>query len=289
VKRAEKDEDVGAGGRPRRGDGTLVASLPCHTPPLKWKMFRFLSGRVAKSDFREDVSGSTSKPIFQGEFIAFSEFDRHALRALIKGIQKPFLRIAEIGSWTGKGSTKTIIGEIQGGRGVLYCIDHWQGNPGVQRHSDLVAKFDMLGTFRFNVASFGGGAVVKPMVMSSKDAAGVTKDNYFDLVFIDGDHSYDQTILDINLWLPKVASAGILCGHDCEARLGGGLTKARLWPAKNTDTAEGNDLFPVVHPGVILAVDEKFGSSVHLWAEETITLEDGKSGRSTVWDVSIRR
>jgi hypothetical protein len=252
-------------------------------------MFRFLSARIAKDDFRDDLSGSTSKPIFQGEFIAFSEFDRYALRALMRRIHKPFLRIAEVGSWKGKGSTRTIIGEIRGGRGVLYCIDHGQGNPGVQRHSDLVAKFDMFGTFQFNVSSFGGGALVKPMVMSSNDAAEVIKDNYFDLVFIDGDHSYDQTILDINLWLPKVASGGILCGHDCEARLGGVLTKARLWPAKNTDTVEGNDLFPVVHPGVILAVDEKFGSSVHLWAEEIITLEDGNSGRSTIWDVSIGR
>lgn len=252
-------------------------------------MLKFLAGKTATINSAEKPSRLVSKPIFRGEFIAFSEIDRYALADLIKRLRKPFLRIAEIGSWTGNGSTRAIVEEIRGGGGVLYCIDHWQGNPGVQRHQDLVSEYDMFATFRFNVSMFGGSKFVKPLVMTSKDASGIVKDSFFDLVFIDGDHSYDQTLSDIELWLPKVAQGGILCGHDCEERPAGPLDKSRLWENRTVDTIESHREFPRIHPGVILAVADKFGTSAHLWAEELITLEDGTVGRSTVWDVSVGR
>lgn len=226
-----------------------------------------------------------TKSIFTGNYVAFSEFDRYAIRTLIKKINKPFKQIAEIGSWIGNGSTKTIVEEIRG-EGVLYCIDHWRGNDNVRRHQDLVSNYDIFNTFKYQVSSYGGTEIVKPMVMSSRDAASVIGDRQFDLVFIDGTHSYDETISDIDLWLPKVASGGILCGHDCEARPDD-LDRNKLWENRNIDTIEGNNIFSHVHPGTILAVDEKFKGSAHLFAEEIITLEDTLIGRSTIWDISI--
>jgi predicted O-methyltransferase YrrM len=226
------------------------------------------------------------KPIFTGEFIAFSPFDRYALCALIRSIDKPFRRIAEIGSWTGKGSTAAIIEEITDGSGILYCIDHWHGNPNVQRHQDLVSKYDMFNTFRVNVSRCGGTEIVKPLVMSSRDAAAIIGEQIFDLIFIDGNHSYDETTSDIDLWLPKVAVGGILCGHDCEG-MPESFDKEYLWANRNNDSIEGNNIFSRIHPGVILSVHEKFGGKAHLWSEDTITLEDGTRGRSTIWDICV--
>ena len=211
------------------------------------------------------------KPIFKGEFIAFSEFDKYALRTLIREIDKPFKRIAEIGSWAGNGSTRAIVEEIREGGGVLYCIDHWQGNSNVQRHRDIVSKFDMFATFNANVSSYGGEEIVKPLVMSSSDAAAVIKDHFFDLIFIDGDHSYDGTISDIDLWVPKVAIGGILCGHDCEKRAET-CNMDFLLSNKNMDTIEENCTSQQIHPGVILAIYNKFMGSAHLWAEDDIRL-----------------
>ena len=35
-----------------------------------------------------------------------------------------------------------------------------------------------------------------------------------DMVFVDGDHSYDQVCGDIRAWTPHLKENGILCGHD---------------------------------------------------------------------------
>jgi hypothetical protein len=39
-------------------------------------------------------------------------------------------------------------------------------------------------------------------------------DNYFDFIYIDGDHNYKAVKNDINIWWPKVKAGGILSGHD---------------------------------------------------------------------------
>lgn len=48
----------------------------------------------------------------------------------------------------------------------------------------------------------------------SADAAQQFESGFFDLIFIDGDHTYDGVIGDLNAWWPKVMAGGILCGDD---------------------------------------------------------------------------
>jgi len=48
---------------------------------------------------------------------------------------------------------------------------------------------------------------------TSEGAAEFFEDT-FDIVFIDGDHSYEQTSKDIKAWWPKVKEDGYLGGHD---------------------------------------------------------------------------
>ena len=45
-------------------------------------------------------------------------------------------------------------------------------------------------------------------------------DEYFDFVYIDGDHRYEYVVLDIKSWLPKVKKRGILGGHDYGNEIG---------------------------------------------------------------------
>ncbi len=38
--------------------------------------------------------------------------------------------------------------------------------------------------------------------------------NLLDFVYIDGDHSYEGVLADIDAWWPLIRSGGFLCGHD---------------------------------------------------------------------------
>jgi predicted O-methyltransferase YrrM len=73
---------------------------------------------------------------------------------------------------------------------------------------------------------------VTPMRLASNDAVNSFQDNSIDFLFIDADHTYEGCKQDIELWLPKVKTGGVIAGHDYD------------WA------------------GVKQAVDEKFGNRV---------------------------
>lgn len=226
-----------------------------------------------------------SKPLYLEQYPSFGDFDREALRRLIRRVAKPGTRMAEIGSWLGQGSTQIFVEELRAYQGTVGCVDTWQGSPNVERHQTLVRDFDVFATFLHNVGNASG--LVVPLRMDSMAAASTFADGSLDLVFLDGDHSYAATSQDIRAWLPKVAHGGILCGHDCEARLTW-LNRNRMVTNRDRDTLPSRrGAFAVNHPGVVVAVHETFGKSVHLWAEETIRLADGREGRSSLWDVRV--
>lgn len=64
-----------------------------------------------------------------------------------------------------------------------------------------------------NRVSFAGKrGIIKRM--TSAQAAPQIPDKSLDFVFVDGDHSYEGTKLDIQLWLPKIRAGGWIGGHD---------------------------------------------------------------------------
>ncbi len=69
---------------------------------------------------------------------------------------------------------------------------------------------------------------------SSKKASSEFPEEFFDFVYIDGDHAYESVNQDISLWTSKIKKTGILAGHDYD------------WP------------------GVKQAVDEKFKNKFKL-------------------------
>ncbi len=231
---------------------------------------------------------SSGKPIFTGDYIAFSPFDRVALAQLIRKVAHPACRMAEVGSWLGNGSTQIFLQELGPlPRSTLLCVDTWQGNPNVQRHQTIVAEYDVFGTFRSNVAAVASGIKVQALVADSVDAASFIADGAFDLVFIDADHSYGAVTADITAWRSKVRAGGILCGHDCEDRVTL-ENRARLLENQHTDAIPGDGTpFAVVHPGSVLAVHEAFAGQAMLCAETPVTLGDGTLGRSTIWYVQL--
>jgi hypothetical protein len=224
--------------------------------------------------------------IFTDTYPSFGSFDSEALRRLVGQIDSPVPRILEIGSWLGMGSTRVLIEALKPRGGILYCVDTFEGSPGVVRHREIANEFDVLATFRHNVSLSGGNDLAKILCMTSTDAAALIAPRSLDMVFIDGDHSYAQTNNDLSLWESKIHSGGILCGHDCESRLND-ENRSLILLNKNVDAISAKGHFRHHHPGVILAVHEKFGTRAHLWAEENILLPDGSIGRATLWDTTI--
>lgn len=49
---------------------------------------------------------------------------------------------------------------------------------------------------------------------TSKDAAATFHSKYFDLVYVDANHSYENVMEDLTLWFDKVKHRGILAGDD---------------------------------------------------------------------------
>jgi len=131
--------------------------------------------------------------------------------------------IAEIGSYKGK-STAAL---LAGCPGKVTAIDHWKGSldsNGVTQN--LLEIEDGYAAFMENV---GSAANLKIMKMSSLEAAGKLNGTVFDLVFIDGEHTYEAAKADGQTWLPKARK--IIAFHDYSEK----------WP------------------GVIQAVQEMFG------------------------------
>lgn len=214
-----------------------------------------------------------------------SEGDRHVLRHLIQSVSNKNIIAVEIGSFLGNGSTNVFFDEIKKKGGCLYCVDTWKGNKNVAWHAKLAAEYDLFSTFTYNVDLYGGSEIVKPLVMDSLSAAKIFKNNSCDLIFIDGDHSYEGIKSDIESWLPKLRKGGLLCGHDCEGRLSG-LDESLIKSNRDKDFIEiQNFKFAGVHPGIVLCVDEVFNSNAFLWAEEDLGT---KIGPSSIWHIDIQ-
>lgn len=229
------------------------------------------------------------KPIYTEEYVAFSPFDRIALAALIRHAAKPGCRMAEIGSWLGNGSTQVFLEELRGyPDSSLLCVDTWQGTPNAQRHLDIVAKFDVFSTFKMNVEKAASPVKLHALVSSSTASSPLIADAAFDLVFIDADHSYTAVQEDVAAWRSKVKPGGLLCGHDCEARVTPALQQ-RLLQNKDVDTINGEGTaFSLIHPGSILAIHEIFQGRASLCAEQPLRLPNGNSGCSTIWFTPIQ-
>ena len=99
---------------------------------------------------------------------------------------------------------------------ALFSIDAWK-NFDDSEYIDIANRTDdqqicLYANTTLRLQPFGERSIV--WRMTSKQAADVMPDNMLDFCYIDADHCYEAVKQDIDLWLPKVKSGGIICGHD---------------------------------------------------------------------------
>ena len=120
--------------------------------------------------------------------------------------------VAEVGVWRGEFS-REILDLCCPEK--LYLIDCWQTqDPEVYNdHKNIKQQeFDVVcEQVTKEFTRFPGVEVLRKF---SHEAAPMFEDEYFDWVYIDGNHSYEAVREDLNLWWPKIKRGGHLSGHD---------------------------------------------------------------------------
>ncbi len=143
----------------------------------------------------------------------------HTPEELTKLIQKFDVKtIVEIGVW--KGASSIHMAKQLPPDGKVYSVDHFAGSPELQEggYEDEFSK--LYDQFLSNVIHEKLTHKIVPIKMRSIEAAESLKNLKPDMVYIDGDHSYAETLADIRAWYPLVAGHGILCGDDFSLKEG---------------------------------------------------------------------
>ncbi len=193
------------------------------------------------------------------------------------------IRILEIGSWMGSSCLTwgEALHRFAGGRGHIVCIDPLvpyfdaeankaaleADNAAVQSSqsglvdemSALLAEDYVHDILLHNVATIAAPVTVAVLRQPSSAVLPTLPDASFDLVYVDGDHTYDAARFDLTQACRLVRDGGILCGDDLEAQLheiDPDFARAHTHVDFPTDPATRRQY----HPGVTLAVGEILGS-----------------------------
>lgn len=130
-------------------------------------------------------------------------------------------KIVEVGVFGGQ-SLLSIVDICVANNNKLYGIDPWDlinlsngKKPDQEFLLQLRSKLkECKETLDKIIEKYNYGETLELIRDFSPGVADKFEDKSLDLVFIDGDHSYNQVTTDLNAWLPKVKPGGILAGDD---------------------------------------------------------------------------
>ncbi len=126
------------------------------------------------------------------------------------GLQMPAgFSAVEVGSYLGA-STAFLGFAALHRAGTVHAIDPWTNDA-----MGAEGARDTWGEFRRNTEPFTHFIV--PHQGFSADVHARETAIPCDLLFIDGDHSYDAVVTDLRCWLPSLKRGGVLAMHDIDA------------------------------------------------------------------------
>ena len=96
----------------------------------------------------------------------------------------------------------------------LYMVDIWNCIPTQAGDASSPQRWhdDNLSNAQRLVKPFGKKAVF--LQGDSVEMSKEVEDKSLDFVYLDGDHSYEGCLADLNAWVPKVKKGGVIAGHD---------------------------------------------------------------------------
>lgn len=121
----------------------------------------------------------------------------------------------EVGCWKGRSAAFMAVEINNSGKTIKFdCVDTWRGSETEEPHQmdSYVKNGNLFHKFLQNTERVKH--IITPVVGESVVVAKQYEDDSLDFVFIDGDHRYECVLEDINAWLPKIKSGGVIAGHD---------------------------------------------------------------------------
>jgi predicted O-methyltransferase YrrM len=151
--------------------------------------------------------------------------------------------LVEIGSYHG-GSSQFLAFAAEINDSTLICVDTWKSDGMTIDHRDTYNEF------KRNMLGFSHR--VKAMRGYSNEIAKDFKEQ-IDLLFVDGDHSYDGCRADVQAWSPHLAKGAIIIFHDYSWAEGvRRVVKEMIAPIQNSKgTLVHGTYFTTVDPTII--------------------------------------
>ena len=112
-------------------------------------------------------------------------------------------QVCEVGVLRGAGLKRLAVPCVK----MVHGVDQW-APYGEKSNYDLEKCFEQA---RKSADKLGK---VQLITASSVDASQIFLDDFFDLVYIDASHFYEQVCEDLQAWWPKVKVGGVFSGHD---------------------------------------------------------------------------
>jgi len=183
-------------------------------------------------------------------------------------------KVLEVGAWAGWSAiiwAKALL-DCKQNAGAVVCVDPWTSylelsanQTSVYRAMEAAIKRDaIVRLFHHNVRTSGYAAMIHPFRGPSDCCLPMLRDGSFQLVFIDGDHSYPAVKRDLENASRLVCDGGLLCGDDLDRQFED-LDEARLREDLHCDYPLDPKSKQCYHPGVTLGVWEFFHRRVSSW------------------------
>ena len=84
----------------------------------------------------------------------------------------------------------------------MFLVDPWENHPKDKKFYKRVKDV------------FAGCNNVQIIKSTSQEAVKKFENNFFDIVYIDAGHRYEEVLRDLDLWAPKIKSGGFIIGDD---------------------------------------------------------------------------
>lgn len=119
-------------------------------------------------------------------------------------------KIAELGVYEGVNFNLMINHNPE----VAVGVDMWIDDGVISRNDCACSQERFNGMYNSVMESVKDKPFVKIMRMYTVDAAKFFPDEYFDLIYIDADHTYEGCKADLEAWWPKMKKGGFFTGDD---------------------------------------------------------------------------